>query len=774
MKSIIVFFLVLFFGVRLDAQQANYKQADRFLLDKMWEAVFSKSVEPHYIGESDCFWYTYKTTEGKKYYLVNPSKGKQRLLFDNETMAAKLSAETGHTFNPADLSINMQFDADGKRCFFSIQGKDFEYFPATGLCRTYTKVLLPREPWKARPRQEMMLSWAPDSSYAVFTRYHNVWLMRKGEMIDKAVQVTKDGMENFSYSDDETGKGETVFTAKARWVKGTHSLFLLREDHRGMSDMAVLNNLNGRPHIVRGSIGGSASWYAMAGDAVVTQYDLSLLHADTRELIRVDINKWPDQKVEYLYTSRDGKSLYFKRVRRTCDELDICRVDVRTGEVTVVLNEVCKPYFSDRKQSITFINQDREFLWWSERSGWGHYYLYSADGTLKNAVTAGAWMADNVVKIDTQRRELLVIGHGREKGMNPYYACLYKAKLDGDGSVKLLTPEDANHSVSLTPSGRYFIDNYSRVDLAPCSVLRDRNGKLVCKLAEADLSRLFAMGWKMPERITVKAADGVTDLYGTMWKPFDFDSTRRYPIISYVYPGPTHEALDLNFTITSNHNAALAQVGFIVVNMGNRGGSPLRDRAYRTFGYGNLRDYPLADNKAGLEQLAGRYPFIDIERVGIFGHSAGGFMAAAALCTYPDFYKAAVATSGNHDNNIYNQAWVETFNGIKEEKGKDGKTKFSMKVGTNMELAKNLKGHLLLVTGDVDDNVHPAHTLRMANALIKAGKQFDMYVLPGQHHMYKGEADLFVRRKIWFYFGKYLLGDHSSDNFVDMDEYKRK
>lgn len=233
MKSIIVFFLVLFFGVRLDAQQANYKQADRFLLDKMWEAVFSKSVEPHYIGESDCFWYTYKTTEGKKYYLVNPSKGKQRLLFDNETMAAKLSAETGHTFNPADLSINMQFDADGKRCFFSIQGKDFEYFPATGLCRTYTKVLLPREPWKARPRQEMMLSWAPDSSYAVFTRYHNVWLMRKGEMIDKAVQVTKDGMENFSYSDDETGKGETVFTAKARWVKGTHSLFLLREDQIG-------------------------------------------------------------------------------------------------------------------------------------------------------------------------------------------------------------------------------------------------------------------------------------------------------------------------------------------------------------------------------------------------------------------------------------------------------------------------------------------------------------------------------------------------------------
>ena len=282
------------------------------------------------------------------------------------------------------------------------------------------------------------------------------------------------------------------------------------------------------------------------------------------------------------------------------------------------------------------------------------------------------------------------------------------------------------------------------------------------------------MGWKMPERFVVKADDGVTDLYGTMWKPIDFDSTKKYPVISYVYPGPTHEALDLDFTVTGNHNASLAQVGFIVVNMGHRGGSPLRNRAYRTYGYKNLRDYPLADDKAGLEQLARRYSFIDIERVGIFGHSGGGFMAAAALMTYPDFYKVAVSMSGNHDNTIYNQSWVETFNGIQEVQDVKGNSKFSLKVASNMELAARLKGHLLLVTGDMDDNVHPAHTLRLVKALIDAGKQFDMYVLPGQHHQYKGSADLFMRRKIWFYFGKYLLGDFSSDKYIDMNAYNDK
>ena len=317
------------------------------------------------------------------------------------------------------------------------------------------------------------------------------------------------------------------------------------------------------------------------------------------------------------------------------------------------------------------------------------------------------------------------------------------------------------------------MDNYSRVDLAPASVLRDTRGRKLSHLADTDLSTLYAMGWKMPETFCVKAADGVTDLYGVMWKPFDFDSSRKYPIISYVYPGPQQEAVPFAFTATGDHNAALAQLGFIVVGLGHRGGSPLRGLKYRTYGYGNLRDYPLADDKHAIEQLAARHPYIDLSRVGIFGHSGGGFMAATALMTYPDFYKAAVASSGNHDNNIFHKEWGETFHGVKQEVVR-GDTVFSCKIPTNLDLAKNLKGHLLLVTGDEDNNVHPGHTLRLANALIKAGKRFDMLMLPGQGHLYKGEGADYWRRRIWFHFVKYLLHDGSADYYTDMREYMKQ
>ena len=310
------------------------------------------------------------------------------------------------------------------------------------------------------------------------------------------------------------------------------------------------------------------------------------------------------------------------------------------------------------------------------------------------------------------------------------------------------------------------------------------------ELASPDLTRLYETGWKMPEPFTVKAADGHTDLYGFMWKPFDFDSTRRYPIISYVYPGPQTEAIPLEFSVTAAYNVGLAQIGFVVVTFGHRGGSPMRDKWYHTFGYNNLRDYPLADDKCGIEQLADRFSFIDKSKVGIFGHSGGGFMSTAALCTYPDFYTAAVSSAGNHDNNIYNQWWGETHHGVREVKsfekktvkdsitGKDTtvsveKIKFETKIPTNIELAKNLKGYLMLVTGDVDNNVHPANTLRMADALLKAGKNFDLVILPGQAHGFMGIQQAFYQRKMWFHFAKHLLGDYSSDQFREIDAYMR-
>ena len=366
--------------------------------------------------------------------------------------------------------------------------------------------------------------------------------------------------------------------------------------------------------------------------------------------------------------------------------------------------------------------------------------------------------------------------------MDPYYYILYRADLDKENALTCLTPENATHNITLSPSCDYYVDGYSRVDMEPKNVVRNRKGKIIMTLEDPDLDRLYEMGWRAPERFSVKAADGVTDLYGVMWKPADFDSTKLYPIISCVYPGPFFEYVPTRFTINDELNTRLAQLGFIVITVGHRGCSPMRGKYYHTFGYGNQRDYPLADDKYVIEQLADRYSFINRKKVGIYGHSGGGFMAAAAICTYPDFYSAAVASAGNHDNNMYNKGWVEIHYGVQERKKmvKDSlgneheEITYYTSSKTNMDLAKNYKGGLLLVTGDMDNTVHPAHTMKMADALIKAGKDFDMLVLPGNRHGYRGMAEYFYERKLWHHFARFLLGDSSADYQTDLDYFMKR
>ncbi|MGM9703298.1 MAG: DPP IV N-terminal domain-containing protein [Prevotella sp.] len=734
--------------------------AEPFLVSNMWKAVPARDVKPEYIAGTDLFWFVFKTTKATDYYLVTPSKKSVQPLFDKHEFVASLSKITGKTYDESHLSVFPRFANDGKSFLLDIDGKRIRYDMATKMCQE--EQLPKREPYKAPNRRQQMMKYSKDSTVAAYCKGHDLYVEREG----KATRLTTDGCDLFSYSDDARNREDNIFTTKGTWIGDSHTMYVLREDHRGIGTLPTVSSvLGGHPRLVS-SITGSDD-FAMPGDKHVVQYELTILDADNATARKMKIEKWKDQKVKVLYTTKDNRYLYLQRTRRTCDELDICRIDLRTGNVEVVLHEECKPYFSDRMQSITFINGDRQFIWWSERTGYGHFYLYNADGTLVRQLTEGEWMAERIVRFDEKRQTLFFIGHGKEQGANPYFSYLYSTRLANGSKVRLLTPENADHSITLSPSGRYFVDNYSRVDLAPASVLRDSEGRLVGKLAEADLTDLYAMGWKMPEPFTVKAADGETDLYGVMWKPHDFDPNRRYPIISYVYPGPQQEALPTTFTTTGDHNCALAQLGFIVINIGHRGGSPLRGLKYRTYGYGNLRDYPLADDKHAIEQLAQRHKFIDLSRVGIFGHSGGGFMSATALMTYPDFYKVAVASSGNHDNNMFHLEWGETFHGVRQEVVR-GDTVFKCKIPTNLELAKNLKGHLLLVTGDEDNNVHPGHTFRLADALIKAGKQFDMLVLPGQGHLYKGAAADYWRRRIWLYFVRHLQGNAEVDDCIDM------
>jgi dipeptidyl aminopeptidase/acylaminoacyl peptidase len=528
--------------------------------------------------------------------------------------------------------------------------------------------------------------------------------------------------------------------------------------------------------------------------------------------------RWKDEAYTNIHWGKTADELRFVRRDRLWRHAELCSADVHTGKTRCLILEGFENANID-SQPVEYVQETDEMIWWSERSGWGHYYLYDRTGKPKNAITSGLFRASRVVAVDGKNRLLYFQANGREAGENVYYQHLYSVHLDGTG-LTLLDPGEATHQSVLSPTRQFLVDNANRVDLTPSAVLRDATGRQVMKLEEADLSRLYEVGWKLPERFTVKAADGVTDLYGNLWKPFDFDPKKRYPVVVHVYPGPQQEGVTHTFSAVTP-DQQLAQIGFVVLQVGHRGGAPTRSKAYASYGYYNLRDYGLADKKAAVEQLAARCPFLDIDRVGIYGHSGGGFMSAAAVLQKPynEFFKAAVASSGNHDNNIYNNGWAERYHGMKEvavtkegagtaaqtasagterrrgtglrqgsgsndgddedtgqrDQGQEkvvqtgkkdtqeekAETRYEIKVPTNAELAANLKGALLLVHGDLDNNVHPANTLRLVDALIKANKRFDMLILPGKRHGYADEQPYFQQR-MWDFFADHLLGDRQT------------
>ena len=752
-------------------QKANYQLAEKFrLLTQNPIMKYSTEVNPTFINDTDCFYYSFTTREGEKYYYVNPKKKEKRLLFDTPELLSKIAVYTKKAYSAAAPHLSFTFMKDNETIRL-----DFDRGLYTYNIRTKVLKKLDEKPiykdgdpyWK---------KYSPDSLYMLYASKDNLYFVgnpKKGQDTIP-VQLTTDGGPDYTFNREDEGKMEGRFGAEsAHWLPGTHRFYAVREDNRKVRDLWLINSLSKFPELTTYKA-------ELAGDKDVTQYELLLGDVDKREVKKVDINRWPDQYIDVLYTTNDGKRLYFQRYNRSWNQSDICEVDVETGQVRVVIHEENKPYLDYQMRSVSFLKDGKEILFRSERNGWGHYYLYdTATGNLKNQVTDGTWVAGPIAKIDTVGRKFYFYGYGREKSIDPYYYILYEAKLDQLNAIRLLTPENASHEARISPSNHYIVDSYSTVSQEPVNVVRNSRGKVVMKLEKPDLQPVYEMGWKAPERFKVKAADGVTDLYGVMWKPADFDSTKVYPIISNVYPGPFFEYVPTRFTVNDVYNTRLAQLGFIVITVGHRGGTPMRGKAYHTYGYNNMRDYPLADDKYAIEQLAARYPFIDGTKVGIYGHSGGGFMSAAAICTYPDFYSAAVSSAGNHDNRIYNKGFVEIHFGV-DEKVKTGKDSlgvehttydYSVRVRPNQELAKNYKHGLLLFTGAVDNTVNPANTLRLVHALIKADKDFDMFVLPKCTHGFFGESEVFFEHKMWRHFARLLLNDHSADADIDLNKY---
>jgi dipeptidyl aminopeptidase/acylaminoacyl peptidase len=811
----------------------NYRAAAKYSPTNLGKLVHSTSVRPHWLKNGNRFWYQYKTTEGSNYYLVDADNRSKKALFDNEKMAQWLTEITKDPYDAKHLPrFDFKFVKNETAIRFYVTSTEkveeekeeqeddvkeetketktdstetkkkkkvkpkmvnkiyhFEYRLGSNSLTVVDNKKKEKEDWKK------WANIAPDSSVVLFSKQYNMYWMDKENFL-KAVknekdttivetQWTTDGQENYDYGGRSWGENnETKIKNKDKrksiggiWSHDSKKFVFQRQDSRHINDLWVINTTTGkRPTL-------ETYKYHMPGEDEYYKTELHVFDIPSKNSIQVQLDtvkqqgvqvyREPRKKSNYdddfqpsLLLSKKGK-IYYNTISRDRKKLDICVADINTGEVKVLIQERFNTYIESRP--LVLLNNESEMLHWAERSGWAHYYLYDTEGNLKNQVTKGAYHVEQAIGVDDKSRTLYFSAHGIPNDQDPYYEHMYKINLNGTG-LKAINAGDYNTRTDMADSNGYFVSNYSRVNSAPKSELRNSAGNVVMQLEEADLSQLKAAGYKFPETFKMKADDGITDIYGVMYKPYDFDETKKYPLLEYVYPGPQTEAVNKSFSVRMDRLDRMAQVGFIVVTMGNRGGHPDRSKWYHNYGYGNLRDYGLADKRHVAEQLADKHDFIDINKVGIYGHSGGGFMSTAAMLVYPDFFKAAVSSAGNHDNSIYNSWWSETHHGVQEEKDEDGNVKYKYLIDNNQSLAKNLKGKLMLITGDVDNNVHPGGTIRMANELIKANKRFDFMLMPGQRHGFGNmtEYSFWLRAD---HFSKHFLGVEASS--VDITEMNR-
>lgn len=789
--------------------KANYELAERFSPSKVSKMVFSQSVDPHFFKKSNKFWYEYETPNGKYWYVVDGTTGEKTEMFDRVKMASEATLIVKDPFDAQHLPIKsvqlnetenafiLEFESSLKVKEYNYESEKEEEKPKTFFVECTIGEGLIKE-LKDYKKEKVMPKWAsvsPDKNEVVFARsdfnlYSMDWenfekaLKNENDSTIVETQLTFDGSIDYSWGVSNYGKNNAEVkkelkkrkAANITWSPDSKNFVIERTDYALVEDFWVINALSSpRPTL-------ETYKYHMAGEPNAPQEHLFVFNIEKREMKEVFIERFKNQTINVSYVSQlksnrddrikseqwlgDNHSFIVNITSRDLKRIDLCRVNLSDFSVKTLIEERLNKSLETR--TVKIVND--EMIHWSERDGWGHLYLYSKDGILKNAITKGAFHVENVVGVDSKNRVVYFEAYGVDEKENPYYSHIYRINFDGSG-MALLNKNKCNNTSIISDNNSYIVNTSSEVDSAPVSQVISNSGRVVATLEKTDLTQLFNAGYKFPEKFTVKADDGVTELYGVMYKPYDFDSTKVYPIIAYVYPGPQTEAVNAQFTILKADRVdRLAQLGFIVITVGNRGGHPNRSKWYHTYGYGNLRDYGLADKKAAIQQLAYRHKFIDINKVGIHGHSGGGFMSTAAMLVYPDFFKVAVSCAGNHENNIYNRWWSEKHHGVDEVVSEKGDTTFKYEIDKNSEIAKNLKGKLLLITGDQDNNVHPANTLRVVDALIRANKRFDMLVLPGQRHAFGDMTEYFFWR-LADYFSENLIGD--SEKSVNIPQMNR-
>ncbi|MBT6169448.1 MAG: prolyl oligopeptidase family serine peptidase [Flavobacteriaceae bacterium] len=627
-------------------------------------------------------------------------------------------------------------------------------------------------PYSRRNGNEFL---SPNGKLAAYIENYNLWV--RNLSTNKKTQLTFDGKENYGYATNNAGwtksKGPVL-----KWSPKSDKIATFRQDARGVGEMYLTTTNVGHPKL--------QAWkYALPGDDKIFEIERIIIDIKSNNIVRLNMKNDFQRSTttdhiagrggELLDTqwNKDGSKLAFISSSRDHKEAHLQIADSKTGNISSIFKENVETYYESgvRGENWEVLFDSDEYIWYSEKDNWGHLYLYDLKTKkLKNRITEGEWLVRELMHIDTEKRELIFTAGGKENG-NPYHVYLYKVNFDGTG-LQCLTPEKGTHKINPSPDWNYFVTTYSTTSNPPVSILKNRNGEKITELSSSNSSELERNGWQKPIEFSVKARDNKTDLFGIMYVPSFYNENDKYPVLNYIYPGPQSGSVgNYSFVVARRDFQALAELGFVVVSV-DAMGTPGRSKSFHDAYYGNMGDNGLPDNITTIEQLSKKYKAMDLSRVGIWGHSGGGFASTAALLRYPDFYDVAVSSSGNHDNRNYEADWGEKWHGLLTPlnlNSSDGKTDFdstktNYDIQANQLLVENLKGKLLIAHGMLDDNVPPSNTMVVVDALIKANKDFDLLLFPNKRHGYGDLSNYMMRRK-WDFFVKHLKGLDPPKNF---------
>jgi dipeptidyl-peptidase-4 len=765
------------FGQKVYTKQ-DYAQAERWMGYNVNSMVHHTIGGVSYLPDGRVF-YRDPEVGSTAYMIADPVKATTAPAFDNAKLAAALTAAGKKKVEAGKLGI-MAYAVAEKGFAVTTRAGRFDCEASAAKCMKEPDPSEEKTPEKpgVKPAAKAATgrkkagaeNVSPDKSMAAFIRDNNLWVKTVATGEEK--QLTTDGVTDFGYATDNAGWQHSD-AAILTWSADGKKIATFQQDQRKTGTMYLVPVTNRHPVL--------EAWkYPLVGDADVTMIEPVVIDVATATVTRLKVAPLEHRSMECDDVSCDGDGrwsdvsfspddakLAFVKTSRDHKDETVCIGDLTTGDVKEIYHEHVPTYYGwQAKVDWKVLWDADEFLWVSERSNWAQIYLYDLSGKLKGQVTHGDGPVFDIPFVDAKKGVLYFTATGKVPGVHPYYQQLWRVDFDGKNQT-LLTPEPEYHTVDVAPDGSSFVDTYSTVETPQTTVLRGADGKVLVTLGKQDISELMAAGWKAPTLFTVKARDGKTDLYGYMEKPTMFDASKKYPVVDEVYPGPQDAVCTLDgwgFSAAKGDRQALADLGFVTLCIDGMG-NPHRSKAYHDAHAStpaDMGDDTIPDQVAGVKDLAKQYSWIDVDHVGIWGHSGGGNATVSAMFHFPDFFKVGWSESGNHDNRDYEDDWDERWAGL-EVIGPDGKSNYD--AHANQNYAANLKGKLMLAHGTMDDNVPPNNTYLVVDALIKAGKDFDLLLIPNAHHGY-GEATPYVMRRRWDYFVKNLAGGVPATDFV--------